>query len=352
MAYRTRHTDDPAIEDTLVRLWSANLQMRGNPHDKYRWYYRENPLGPAVAFLLDHVGEGREETVGSCGVGRRRVFVDGQALTAALFADFTVDKPHRTLMPAMTLQRALCTYAVDNCDFAYAFPNDAAVGIFNRIGLQTVGRARRYVKVVRTAPYMLARLRWKRAAGLAGAVVDPALRLRDRMRSPLPRDCRPAWTAQVDDRFDGLFERVRPHRPIIGERNATFLRWRFTERAGVPARIATLSEVNSGELRAYAVVVEKRPGEALVADFLGETPEALSGILAWIGPHLAAQGYATAVAYFLGSSEVHGSLVRAGFEPRNEAKFVIAGSRDGAPVRTGRLARTEDWYLTEADRDN
>src|SRR5512132_2740704 len=167
MAYRIRRTDAREVESTLTRLWAANLDMQGDPHDKYCWYYRDNPLGPGVAFLLDHVDGATEETVGSCGIGRRRVFVDGRPLTAALFADFTVDQPHRTVMPAMMLQRALCAYAVENCDFAYAFPNDAAVGIFKRIGLQTVGRARRYVKVLRSAPFLLPKLRLGPAATLA-----------------------------------------------------------------------------------------------------------------------------------------------------------------------------------------
>jgi hypothetical protein len=105
-------------------------------------------------------------------------------------------------------------------------------------------------------------------------------------------------------------------------------------------------------LRAYAVVVEKTPGEALVADFLADTPSALSAILAWIGPQIASAGCSRATTYFLGSADVHAALAVAGFHFRNDAKFVIAGSRADAPAETGRLARADDWYLTEADRDN
>jgi hypothetical protein len=120
----------------------------------------------------------------------------------------------------------------------------------------------------------------------------------------------------------------------------------------VPARIATLTDTATGELKAYVVVVAKRAGEALVADFLADSSRALTAMLSWIAPRLAADGFERATTYFLGSAEIDRAIQAAGFQPRNEAKFVIAGSRDGAPVETGRLARTEDWYLTEADRDN
>ncbi len=353
MAYRVQRTDSPDVERTLTRLWTANLQMRGDPHDKFRWYYRENPLGPAVTFLLEHIdGGGDAETVGSCGVGTRRLYIGGRPVQAALFADFTVDKPHRTLMPAMMLQRALCTYAVTDRDMAYAFPNEAAVGIFNRIGLQTIGHARRYVKVLRSAPFLLPRLRFSAAAAAVGGMIDVVLRFQDRVRPRWARRCHATWINEIDGRFDALFARVRPRWEIIGDRGAEFLQWRFAHRPGVPARVAALLDDRTGDLRAYAVAIDKAPGEALIADFLAENADDLSTLLAWLGPRLASLGYRSAVTYFLGARLIDKALERAGFQFRNEAKFVIAGSREGGQVPTEVLARADDWYLTEADRDN
>lgn len=353
MAYRVEQSDSAAVESTLVRLWTDNLQMRGDPRRKFEWYYRDNPLGPATAFLLEHAGaEGAPEIVGSCGVGTRRIFVAGRPLTAALFADFTVDKAHRTLMPALVLQRALCAYATTAHDFAYAFPNDAAVGIFNRIGLQTIGRARRHVKLLRSASIVRRHVPWGPAASMAGALVDGALIARDVVRAGGRRRYRVEWLDEPDDRFDRLWAHVAPKWPVIGDRSAAFLRWRFTKRPGVPARLAALAARDTGEVHAYAAVVDKNPGEALIADFLATSDDALSTLLTRMGPALARRGYARAVAYFLGPTRMDVALRRAGFQFRNDAKFVIVGARDGAPVGMDRLGRADDWYLTEADRDN
>lgn len=353
MTYRVERAESSVVEQTLVRLWTDNLQMRGNPRHKFEWYYRDNPLGPATAFLLEYASpEGAAHIVGSCGVGTRRVFAGGRPLTAALFADFTVDKAHRTLMPALVLQRALCAYATASHDFAYAFPNDAAVGIFNRIGLQTIGRARRYVKVLRSASIVRRHVPWGPAASVAGALIDRALIARDVLRGGGRRQYRIEWLDDPDDRFNRLWAKVQPQWKVIGDRSAAFLRWRFTKRPGVPARLAALSARDTREIHAYAAVVDKNPGEALIADFLATSDETLSMLLTRMGPALAKKNYSRAVTYFLGPRHVDHALRRAGFQFRNDAKFVIVGAREGAPAGMDLLARADDWYLTEADRDN
>ena len=357
MAYRVTASVSPAadtpIEQTLVRLWTDNLHMQGDPRHKYEWYYRNNPLGPATAFFLEHVdAQGATSIVGSCGVGTRRIIVAGQPLSAALFADFTVDKAHRTVMPAMVLQRALCAQATASHDFAYAFPNDAAVGIFQRIGLRSVGRVRRFVKVLHSAALLRPYLRWAPAASLAGAVVDYALAVKDILRGAGHRRYSFEWLEGPDERFDRLWEKVQPTWKNIGERNAEFLRWRFTTRPGVPSRLAALIDRKTREVHAYAAVVDKTPREARVVDFLATSNELLALLLTKLGPALAAKGYERAVTYFLGPRSVDAALEHAGFRFRNEAKFVIVGARAEGPIATPALAQEDDWYLTEADRDN
>jgi hypothetical protein len=353
MSYQIERTQGPAAEHTLIRLWNDNLNMRGDPRHKFEWYYRDNPTGPATAFLLRHdPGDGSEPAVvGSCGVGTRHVFVDGRKLTAALFADFTVDKAHRTLMPALMLQRALCEFATASHDLAYAFPNDAAVGIFNRIGLKTVGRARRYVKILRSRAVLEQAIGNRAVATAAAVVADAALSGRDRLRS-LGGSYRFEWLADPDERFDRLWNDVRPNWKIIGERSAAFLKWRFTRRVGLPGRIAALVDRSDGHIGAYAAVVEKDPGDALIADFLALSNAHLTRLLRRLGPALAAEGCTRAVTYFLGPPAIDAALTQAGFQFRNDAKFVIAGAREGAQPDTERLARAGDWYITEADRDN
>src|SRR4026209_2583066 len=103
MAYRV-HPADPATAQTHVeRLWTRNLAMRVEPRHKFQWYYRDNPLGAATAFLLESDDGGEAAVVGSCGVGPRLLWINGQPVTAGLLADFTVEKAHRTVLPGLML---------------------------------------------------------------------------------------------------------------------------------------------------------------------------------------------------------------------------------------------------------
>jgi hypothetical protein len=356
MPYAVRQASDVLLAaGDLVRLWSQNLGMRGNPQDKFDWYYAGNPLGPAAAFFLDHEAPGLSpEVVGCCGIGARTLFYEGTPVGAGLFADFAVQKAHRTVMPALMLQRALCDYARERFPVAYGFPNEAAVGIFGRIGFPLLGRTSRFVRVLRHRPFVERRLpRLPRiAARMGGAALDLLTSLRRFGRVPAEmRAHRLEWTDRVDERFDELWQRVRPRYVLIGDRSAAFLRWRFVDRPGLPSEIATLVD-RAGVLRAYAVVTQKTPGEALIADFLADSDAALQALLERLSPVLRRKGFSAAVTYFLGSKGVGEVLVSAGFAFRNLAKFVVVGTGSGSPLDQSKLLQVSSLYLTEADRDN
>jgi hypothetical protein len=207
------------------------------------------------------------------------------------------------------------------------------------------------VKILRSASLLEQRIPVRAVARAAGTLVDTALGAQDRLRS-FGSSYRFEWMTNPDDRFDRLWSAVQPQWKTIGERNAEFLRWRFTNRPGVPARLAVLVDRRGGEIAAYAAVAEKDPGEALVADFLAVGDAELTLLLRMLGPALAGERYTRAVAYFLGPRRIDAALQQAGFRFRNDAKFMIVGAREGAPATGERLARVDDWYVTEADRDN
>ena len=353
MSYRITRSDIDTIEPVLVRLWSENLSMRHAPRDKYVWYYRNNPLGQAAAFILEKSDADQgAEAVGSCGIGPRAIYVDGRPLTAGLFADFTVDKAHRTVLPALMLQRALAEYAQQQFDVAYAYPNDAAVGIFSRIGYEVLGRAGRYVRVLRSADYLRRAIPMAPVAAAVSVAADLGLNIVDRMFAVRGAGMRLDWVADVDERFDRLFEEVRPQYRIIGDRRQGFLRWRFVNRCGVPHRIAALVDVATGAVHAYGVIAEREPGSALLADFLARTNEDLGILLDRLAVALRREGYSSVRTYFLGSAPVTATLTSHRFRFRNPGKFIVLGAGSSAPAERAALMQVNDWYLTEADRDN
>jgi hypothetical protein len=350
MVYSVKQVSDiDAAGPTLVGLWSRNLNMRGDLWNKYTWYYRSNPLGPATAFVLESQ---TGQIVGCCGLGSRILYVDGAPVPSGLFADFAVDKEHRTVMPALMLQRKLCGHVLDVFRLGYAFPNDAAVGIFARIGFPALGRMSRHVKVLRYGVF-LDRRAPKFVASAAGTALDAVTAIGDasgaRARA---RDYRLAWVDDCDARFDRLWEAARRRYRVIGDRSAVFLGWRFVNRLGLRYEIATLQRRESNDIAAYAVVLEREPGSVLIADFLALSDDYLGALLLHVANALRRRGIHSLVTAFLGNRGVLATLASCGFRLRHESKFVVVGSAPDLPVDKTLLAARDQWYLTEADRDN
>jgi hypothetical protein len=351
MKYTVTHIDDPVRrEQTLISLWGvSDLHASVDPRHKYAWFYKDNPAGPAIAFFLDEETEG---AVGCCGLGTRLVWIDGTPMPSGLFADFAVAPPHRTAMPALILQRALCAGARERFPLTYGFPNSAAVGIFKRIGFPLLGTMSRYGKVLRHAKFVKRVVPFSPLARLLGAVLDTGARVREGAAALLrPRSLRLEWLSAPDPRFTGCFERSRGRYRFISDRTAETLRWRFTLRPGRPSEFVALTD-EKNDILAYAAILEKEQGVALVADFLAVDDETLGALFDRMLPALRARGFESAMTFFLGPDSIEGVLRSRGFVPRESAKFVAVGTGHGKPVPADALTSVKDWYLTEADRDN
>ena len=351
MAYNVRRTHSSnGTGDTLVDLWSRNLQMRGSPRDKFEWYYRSNPVGPAEAFLLEHVDGENTSVVGCCGIGQRRVYLDGAPVVAGLFADFAVDRAHRTTLPALKLQRALCDYGLSSYALTYGFPNEAAVGLFGRIGFPILGRMSRYVRILRFARYLHRRAP-RPISDVAAAALDAGSLFYYR-RKLSRRRLQLTWVTDVDERFDALAAAVTNRYRMLGDRSKEFLRWMYLKRPNASANIAALVDPAAGSIDAYAAVVTKEPGVAMIADFLGRSPAALSDLLIRLAPALRDRGFASAATVFLGDPEVAAVLTRAGYSLRGPGKFVVAATGHEAAIDGDTTKDVTRMYFTDADRDN
>jgi hypothetical protein len=348
MGYAVREAAPADVETELVGLWTANLHMGGDPRDKYRWFYVGNPLGAARAFLVEASEDGGRP-VGTCGLGARRLVRRGEGLRAGLLADFALDARHRTVLPGIMLQRALASHARAHFDVTYAFPNNAALGILSRIGYRLLGRTGRYVRPLRIDSLLRRHLRSKALARLVALVPNVLLSWTDRAKAAtVPRGLRLRWTRDPDTRFDDLWRRAGARYAIVGERTVGFLRWRFTERPGLPGELAALVDTESEALLAYAAVVEKVKGNALVCDFLAESEDALATLFRLLFPALRQRGFEQATTFFLGTPVVEALLRDVGFSFRNAAKNVVIDTNQAGSD----LLQTENWYLTDADRDN
>jgi hypothetical protein len=255
-------------------------------------------------------------------------------------------------MPALILQRALCAGAQQRYPVTYGFPNSAAVGIFKRIGFPLLGTMCRYGKVLRHAKFVNRVVPFAPLARVLGAVLDTGVRIRDGAAALFrPGSLRLEWLPEPDTRFTPCFERARRRYRFISDRTADTLRWRFTQRPGRPSEFVVLAD-EKNDVLAYAAILEKEDGVALIADFLAVDDEALGALFDRLLPALRARGFESAKTFFLGPESIEAVLRSRGFVPRESAKFVAVGAGHGLAVPADALTNVTDWYLTEADRDN
>jgi hypothetical protein len=346
VAYKVHETQIGEVGRQLTRLWRDNLQWSFDAEEKFRWYYIGNPQGQGAALLL--TADGGAEPVGAVGLGVRRFSVMGKLARATIFVDLAVDKKHRTLFPAMMLQRAARRYSREHFDFAYGFPNHNAEGVFVKMGYRRTVRMKRLVRVLHHARYVERVIPSTRLAGLGGLVLDQLARLRDVFHvAPGSGTVDLQWADDVDDRFDRLWQKARVTYPVVGYRGADFVRWRLLRSPARRCRLAMLVDRQTGELRAYAAIA--RDGKvADLVDIFG-APESLFVLLLLLGPELRRAGYESASLRIGAPVWITDLLGRVGFQVREVGNALVVDPLQHVAGST--LLDPSSWFLTDADED-
>jgi len=351
--YAVRAAEPSSVAGDVTALLARNLGGScSDPKRRVEWFYLEGPFGPGIAHLLEHSdasAAGPGQSVGCMGIGVRRYRREGRAIDVAVLGDFAVDLRHRSLGPAMMLQRATRAYALEHYEFCLGYPNAKAKPVVLRLGFRELGEMRRWVVPLRFATPMRRRLPAP-AAAAAGFALDAAIgllwrggQLRGRGRYVLEE------TSEPDARFDRLDEEARGLFPIMSVRTAAFLRWRFLRRPdGAPVRFYNLVAREGGEVAAYAVV-ERDGSFARLRDLFGRDREAIALLLDMLLPRLRADGAEAAWFVWLGPKWLDELLTRRGFRARESRSVVIDWGPSAASSEE--LLEKTQWYLTEADED-
>lgn len=340
---------EPAIEpirDELVRLLNATRR-----HDvdaqRFEWMYRGNPDGEAaVWFVRTHAGE----IAGFAAALPRRMNVRGQDLMCWNCADLSVLPPFRRQGLAALL-RGAARRGVEQgeADFLYGHPNDAAAGAHEKAGNLPVGRMVRYARPLRTAAYLERGLRHRGLSRLAGAVIDPVLRITGRGAFHRP-SCRMQVVdrCRFDQRFDELFARHRSATVILGVRDARYLNWRYADNP-LYETSAILAE-EGDQLRGYLLFTEKN-GHMMVKDvFPPSSPAVLDDLIC----RVVQEGYrrlvGTVSVTALEGNPALPAFEKFGFSQRPDGSRMFAYAPAASRLAEF-IAHAPSWYLTVGDRD-
>lgn len=327
----------------MVALWQRNW-MAPPPEARWDWLYES---GSGRGFLLHDPIDG---CVGVCGFMPRTMRVQGADIQAGVAADLGVDQAHRSVGPALKLERALAR-AADDADirFIYAFPNLRSEPVFARIGYRKLGPFERWSLPLRSERYLRRVLPGSRLAQAASCVVDAGLKLTfGQRRAPTPPGARIEEITRYDERFDDLWQRVAARRRVLGERSAAYLTWRFASDPDGGFRTLAVAGPG-GELDAY--VIFRRRGEVVsVVDCLYDSLAGWQCAVATFLQRMRAERAASVSFWFLGPREPLEVLHRFGFWLRGSPRSVFLRVAPGTAPAPASCDRN-DWWLTVADAD-
>ena len=254
--------------EIVLGIWRGNLGRAERLPAKYDWFYRQCPWGAPLLFLLRHDPSG--EWVGAAAIGLRRLQWRGRELRAGILVDLAVASGHRTLGPALSLQRALFARAGDDFDVVYGFPNLKAVALVKRVGYVHLADMARLSRVLRHAPY-LARHLPAPLARLAGWGVDTW----DRLRHGRGERSGPAheWLDAADPRLSAPAVPDKDGSELSSPRDLATLQWRFDRAPGARPRYLRLSDAVG---RTQAWFVCEVDGTSVRVQDLGGTVDAMA----------------------------------------------------------------------------
>lgn len=329
-------------EEAVLSVWRGNLGRESQLAAKYEWFYRRCPFGVPLVWLLGHAGS--NGAVGVAAAGPRRMLCAGRPLSAGLLVDLAVSPAHRSLLPAMALQKALMGDGLARFAVLYGFPNSKAEALFKRVGYRQATTLVRYVRVLRTSGYFAAQLP-RGASRIAGVIVDACLRLALWMRGA-PHD-RCDWQDQPWTSIDAVWRAGPRPEGLMTIRDAQFVRWRLAEAPHATTRFFVAMDRRSGEPVAWAGceivdgVMHVRDGWS--TDAMGRRMAALLDSLAG---RARAAGCASMSLEFQGDRAAIAAIRRAGFVARTSRPVYAIAPADSPVTRD-----SPGWHLTSADED-
>jgi hypothetical protein len=335
----------PEERKRLTELLGRNLPDFG--HDaRFEWIYDQNPAGRGRAWF---VCAGRDdEVIGTASIFPRFVWIDRQLAVSAQVGDFAVDVSHRSLGPALMLQKATLG-PVDEGQFAFCYdcpPHDRGMATFQRIGLSPVCRMARLSRLIRAKNAIR-----KRVPG--GSVVRTPLAFAANLwlrttaftyRGPENTEIE-IHEGAFGEEFSSFDESLAKSEAetVRARRHADDLNWRFRRHPVRSYRVVTARR--DGTLAGFAVFRCGRE-RARLFDILSTSDEIQLALLHRVAEEARAEGVSSIDLLTVASSRDESLAARAGYVPRGKAeRVVVYPSESARPLLSSAML----WKLRAAD---
>ena len=330
--------------DGLLALWRRNLPMA--TERRLDWLYGQ---GRATNWFVSTDGG---DVVGATGLMRRTIKLASQSLVAGQAIDLNVDREHRSVGPAVQLQRALTSsMGPSGMPLVYALPSREAGAVLKRSGYRVLGTLERWAKPLRSAYKLEKYTKSRLLAQVAGVGLDALLWLRSaEFTYRRPTGFRTEVVEHFDSRFDQLWRIASRQFAVIGDRTSAYLEWRFGRCPDLSYRTLCVSDVDQS-LLGYAVY-NLTDQVFHVADLLYADLPALHVLIAELLQHARDEGAKVISLHYYGNRQLTQLLERYGFQKRSEERQLLGFVNDRAAGKhVPEILNGDNWHFTKADSD-
>ncbi|RJP77249.1 MAG: hypothetical protein C4522_15970 [Desulfobacteraceae bacterium] len=351
MAYELIEFDKVKDKNRIIPIWKE--AMGSHLDRRYEWIYNTLPLTRPTTVLLKNIESNR--IVGCGSILQKIFFIDNKPFTVGICVDFFVNAEHRTLGPAVMIQRwitsLLQAYPID---FLFAFPNQMALSAFIRVGYKKLGTVETFVKLLKAEEKLKQYVKYSFLSKIIAFPVNKIEWIVDYFRLLAVGK---KYTAEIchepDDRFNTLISSTINRSPIFLEKNREILKWRFSDTPGTDNKFFCLTDISTGKLAGYLVYsIENRV--AYIQDLLLQDMDAdLKPLILFFSKEMRKEENVNSIRIcYIGNSHILKNLKELFFVKRTNDRYCLVYTRKDMPEDVkNTIFSLDKWFLLEGDMD-
>jgi GNAT superfamily N-acetyltransferase len=336
--------DGVRIADALSKYLTPLADLQ-----RFDWLYNRNPNGKARAW----VGLIEGDLVATAAVFPRRAYFNKSEIIAWVLGDFCVSDRHRSLGPAVALQRALLHASDSNgIPVSYDFPSAAMRAVYKRLQLEPFGQMVRMAKVLRLDRKFREHIRYGPLSKTLTPIGNALLSATAAFRPAVDRTLKISLQeGKCGGEFDALARRVGISFEFCVRRSAEYLNWRYLENPY--KKHGLMKAERDGELLGFLIFSQTGADGEIVDVFAEDNSAILGRLINEVVELFRRRGVMTVSVELIASHPWIGLFKKFGFYSRENKPLMVYASNQARPlvIHNGGSSHSA-WFITGGDRDS